>query len=392
MMPPNQKPNHNPNQKQTENYIPMANSEHPHQPLKSIEVNFDEIRPVTSDDIEIPAKVLNEVEVHPIGISPETMDEELEALMAEIKELAFLPFVTGEETEELPGMEEKEEAEAAESLENIEGYSLSDFEVSFIEKNTDSRKREEVDFNLEEEPIADVKNLQVEDVISWLMADNELREIECNYQTVPYPADAEIARSLIPEPVYYDELEAYMMGLLDDLEELGDHREIPLLEELRAEESKSFIKDRIDTLIERFAHERDVKVTMKSVSENKAPELPVFSVFADLFKSIDTESKLILLDEVVAVGDEKEIEFLDGLLEDPDQKIRDRAQTVLKQLIAKLCHENPSATYSKAVSAIFAKQIKDDGNLCESIYNGLISEMEIIAPARETEVNATDTP
>lgn len=361
----------------------MANTKKTEQALRNIEIDVEEITPVTSDekqnrstpDFDLPAEALKDLEVHHEVISPEAMDEELEVLVAEIRELIFLPIVTDEE------------AILDVEVSNIEGYSLSDFEVSFTEKNSDTvyDEDENVDFELEDEPIIDVKDHKVEDVMSWLMADNQFREIECNYQTVPYTSDAEIAGEIIPEPVYYDEHEAYMMGLLDDLEELGDHREIPLLEELRAEESKSFIKDRIARIIDKFARERNAKKTKKSDTENEAVELPVFSVFADLFKTIDAESKLILLDEVVAVGDEKEIEFLNGLLEDSNQEIRDKAQMVLKQLIAKLSHERPSATYSKGVSAIVAEQIKDDDNLSQDILDGLLSEMDL-APAENAEI------
>ncbi|MGB7394181.1 MAG: hypothetical protein WA913_07305, partial [Pricia sp.] len=467
-----------PNPIQTEKERPMASKEQSDEALRNIEIVFDEIRPTASDEsdteehadfdistiqflpvvvadetdevserpdapdhTDIPVNGLNNIEVHSIEDVSETMDEELEALVAEIKEIAFLPFVTDEEAEnqlkvdekqqaveaaegeevartheeasgnhkELAGIHEESETdddaetdeegkahensegqdareseknqeetgEQSESLENIDGYSLSDFEVSFAEKNSDdiSEELEPVDFELKEEPIVNVENPQVEDVLSWIMADNEMRNIECQYELIPHSADEQNIQEFIPEPVYYDEHEAYMMGLLDDLEVLGDHREIPLLEELKAEESKSFIKDRIDLMIHKFSLQRNTKKTERAEPKRDAIVLPVFSVFADLFKTIDTESKLILLDEVVTVGDEKEIEFLDALLEDPEQKIRDKAQIVLKQLIAKLSRENPSTTYSKGVSDILAEQIKNDEALSEQIYDNLLSEL-----------------
>jgi hypothetical protein len=139
-----------------------------------------------------------------------------------------------------------------------------------------------------------------------------------------------------------------MMGLLDDLEELGDVREIPFLEELLAVEKKQFIKDRITNLIEQFSIQNETRPTIKKNYVQEA-DLPAFCVFADLFKNIDAESKLILLDEIVAVGDEKEIEFLDGLLEDPNLEIRKKAQNALKLLMAKITH-------SKAVDSDKKKQ------------------------------------
>ncbi len=346
------------------------------------------------DDNEISKEVLIAIDVpHHIivpheEISSDPMDEELQALINEINELDFLPVVSNNEEmlTVTPSSEESNRA-ASESLEDIEGYSLSDFEVFFDEKSDASvtEEDEKVAFDLEDAPIIDVKSPKVEDVLSWLMADNELREIELRYDIVPYPSDVEVSSQLIPEPVYYDEYETYMMGLLDDLEELGDLREIPLLEELRAEERKSFIKERITGMIEKFSREPVAKRKPSSTTDNESADLPVFSVFADLFKSIDTECKLILLDEIVPVGDEKEIEFLDGLLESPDQRIRNKAQTVLKLLIAKLSHENPEALCTKGISDIVAEQGIDIIGSVDESFDHLLSELEV-SPAVAPEI------
>ncbi len=407
----NQIPNNDPLVKPT----PMANSKKPKKSLKEIEVEVEEVKAasfentkpaevssfdiskihflplvvadeteaisfkkLTNDDNEIPDEALRAIEVRYDEISSYPLDDDLQALITEINAMDFLPVVTYDET--LTDTEPTDALNAAsEFLENIEGYSLSDFEVSFEEKNDAEvgEEDEKVAFDLEDAPIIDVKGRNVEDVMSWLMADNELRKIELNYETVPYPSDAEVSSQLIPDPVYYDEHETYMMGLLDDLEELGDLREISLLEELRAEESKSFIKDRITGMIEKFSREQVTKQKTSSNTDSETADLPVFSVFADLFKSIDTECKLILLDEIVPVGDEKEIEFLDGLLENPDQRIRNKAQVVLKLLIAKLSHENPEALYSKGVSDIVAEQGASTTNSEEENYGHLLSELDL---------------
>lgn len=273
------------------------------------------------------------------------------------------------------------------SFEDIEGYSLSDFEVIFEEKGDAavSEENEKVAFDLKDVPIIDVKSPKVEDVMSWLLADNELREIELKYDIVPYPSDAEVSNQFIPSPVYYDEHETYMMGLLDDLEELGDLREIPLLKALREEESKRFIKERITGMIEKFSREPVAKRKASSNTVNESADLPVFSVFADLFKNIDTECKLILLDEIVPVGDEKEIEFLNGLHESPDQRIQKKAQIVLKLLIAKLSHENPEALKSKGISDIVAEQGVCNTDSEEESFDHLLSALEV-SPAVAPEI------
>ena len=214
---------------------------------------------------------------------------------------------------------------------SLEGYTLSDFEVQF--ENTKNSIPEETNNTNQLGPVVN----DSEDVISWLLAENELRENELENDTVEPIEPIKPFADLIPEPIYYNEHEAYMMGLLDDLEEMGDHREIPLLQELLAEENQSFIKDRITGLIEQFSYtEKTIKKTSSKTPVEREMEMPAFNVFADLFKNVDTESKLLLLDEIVSVGDEKEITFLDGLLGDSDLEIRAKAQEVLKLLVEKV--------------------------------------------------------
>ena len=61
-----------------------------------------------------------------------------------------------------------------------------------------------------------------------------------------------------------------------------------------------------------------------------------FSIFREFFREYDTESKLILMEAIPEVGEEKEWEFLRGLLEDPEPAIRAKASQMLKVLGCKL--------------------------------------------------------
>ena len=65
-----------------------------------------------------------------------------------------------------------------------------------------------------------------------------------------------------------------------------------------------------------------------------------FSIFQELFRSADTESKLILLDEVLAIGDEKELYFLRSLSEDPSAHVRKKAALILEELTSHLMQED----------------------------------------------------
>ncbi len=78
-----------------------------------------------------------------------------------------------------------------------------------------------------------------------------------------------------------------------------------------------------------------------SDNENVNPiqEFRGFSIFQELFRTCDTESKIILLDEILAVGDEKEVLFLKTLLNDSDKKVRAKSEIILKELQALLTPE-----------------------------------------------------
>ena len=61
-----------------------------------------------------------------------------------------------------------------------------------------------------------------------------------------------------------------------------------------------------------------------------------FSIFHEMFRDFDVESKLILLDEILVVGEEKELCFLGTLANDPDRRIRKKAMKIKSQLAEKL--------------------------------------------------------
>ena len=65
-----------------------------------------------------------------------------------------------------------------------------------------------------------------------------------------------------------------------------------------------------------------------------------FSIFRELFRDLDTASKLILLEQLVEVGEEKEWEFLHELLEDP--LIADKVSQAIESLGRKLGLPHPA--------------------------------------------------
>jgi HEAT repeat protein len=64
-----------------------------------------------------------------------------------------------------------------------------------------------------------------------------------------------------------------------------------------------------------------------------------FSIFEELFRHCDTESKLILLDEILDLGDEKELCFLKTLSKDSNKNVREKAKNITSRLAQKLRNE-----------------------------------------------------
>ncbi len=218
------------------------------------------------------------------------------------------------------------------------------------------------------------EDIQIDD--SYINNDWDLDENELDFTPVffekaenPSPSYIQIEKNMndgdinipkvsIPKAIFGDiEFEANTRQLLNDLEEMGDDREIPFLKELLSHEKYNLFKERINALIDMINHNEE-----KDKIENA---LQPFSVFQDLFRTCDTEAKLILLNEVVAVGDEKELHFLESLATEDSSKIRKKAQEVLQELKIKLGQGEEDAQPSGSVvnevvaSDDFSKEVEE---------------------------------
>ncbi|RKR12990.1 hypothetical protein CLV91_1703 [Maribacter vaceletii] len=140
----------------------------------------------------------------------------------------------------------------------------------------------------------------------------------------------------IPKAIFSDKRELEMLSLLEDLNELGDVREIPLLEEYLVKEKDGIIRDRIIELLEKFY--KELSTTKKEIKMDDVTTET--SILEELFANTDTESKLILLNEIVAVSDKKELKLLMDLVDDEDERVREKAKKCLKQLKAQIEAKN----------------------------------------------------
>lgn len=143
----------------------------------------------------------------------------------------------------------------------------------------------------------------------------------------------------LPKPKYYSNEILSALELLDRIEELGDQREIPLLDDIMEQSKMDFIKERAKELIKRFSRKDDlyeVAWELDAFQDN----IVEYNIFEELFTTCDTDSKIILMKEMLVVGDEKEVRFLKKLLhEEPEQKIQTTAKKVLRQLEERLLQE-----------------------------------------------------
>ncbi len=87
--------------------------------------------------------------------------------------------------------------------------------------------------------------------------------------------------------------------------------------------------------------ENDIEIQINldqeiEIEETKYQEFEVFSIFREMFRDFDSESKLILLDEILVVGEYKELCFLATLAHDKDRRVRKKGQKIRQELANKL--------------------------------------------------------
>jgi hypothetical protein len=135
----------------------------------------------------------------------------------------------------------------------------------------------------------------------------------------------------IPKPLFYDDAALNTSALLEDIAELGDHREIPLLNTLLHKETNLPVKNRIKELISLFSISENLLINFESTIEDERQ-----SVFHSLFEVSDTEAKVILLGEISEVGDEKEIPLLKSLTQSAESQVQKAAKLALMKLSSRL--------------------------------------------------------
>lgn len=297
---------------------------------KEVDVNAD----VSKKAIEI----LNIPVIHS-EVKSEAIEPKENKILSELNALVPLPKPPKIKKKAKDKLNVGQNLKESSSINNIDMKKVNKIECKGVEIRVESQKTFQENIP-ETEPEAQKESVdQIEQVkqnaLDWIMALNEA-QVELKQKIKSIVTKQEVSSLRLPKPIFYTDHEANMVALLDDIEALGDKREVPLLQDMLLEKENSSIRERIEFLIEKIS---DTEVLTKEMPAASISNDAAFSVFEEFFRTADTESKLILLDEIVAVGDEKEIDFLKQLVKKAVPKVKNKAKACLEGLTAKLSRE-----------------------------------------------------
>ena len=128
----------------------------------------------------------------------------------------------------------------------------------------------------------------------------------------------------LPPARFYNKKEHKRVKLLFTIAELGDVREVPLLQRMLDKEENESIAILIKEIILGFLSERPRDRKGEAESHEIGPFYGNY-VYNYLFQAIDAESQLLLMDEILKIGGTEELAFLRTLTSHPDGAIREKA-------------------------------------------------------------------
>ncbi len=357
--------------------------------INEIEITFEEVSSTPKDLNVSPLLDYSEYSTAKILDTTVVYDEILERDNEDQIDPYFLSVSPDSPQEDTMDAKSNVHHESSKSYDNMESQEEQNFKKiikDLIDFNA-SEPSEETDKETQDWPWLEfgdefVDTSKTSEIDSEEILDEQENDSDAEIEEVPAKVKLTIPKAVLSDEIfdeiieYKENTEESRMQLLDDLAEMGDERELPLLNELLVNEKYTTVKDRVKSLIEKFSEQE----------EKPEPDtlLKPFNVFEDLFRTCDTEAKLILMDEIVAVGDEGEIDFLEGLLENQETEISNKAAQVLEELKAKLSisdennsDESPSTPIdNKAVEKI--EVLIEEETLAE--YDSLMEELQIQPP------------
>ncbi|MDX1769792.1 MAG: hypothetical protein R3294_17205, partial [Arenibacter troitsensis] len=139
----------------------------------------------------------------------------------------------------------------------------------------------------------------------------------------------------LPAAKFYTDWEFKKVKLLHSIAEMGDIREVPLLNEMLDGEENESIGNLIQEIIFRFLSEYPIIID-EEFKDNNLVDFGEHYVFNHLFSSLDRESQLLLLQEMQQIGDLSDLYFLETLHNHSDKAIREKAKLVSLYMEAKI--------------------------------------------------------
>lgn len=156
---------------------------------------------------------------------------------------------------------------------------------------------------------------------------------------LPIVVDSEVSQDELSEEAYASELEVISESVSDELPAEQDS----ILEEEYKQHQESIKETPVvaetipyEDMAPGHSQQESEWLEVEEEEEDPVEELLGFSIFHEMFRDFDVESKLILLDEILVVGEEKELCFLGTLANDPDKRIRAKASKIKSKLAEKL--------------------------------------------------------
>ncbi|MCM4152475.1 hypothetical protein DHD05_12805 [Arenibacter sp. N53] len=193
-------------------------------------------------------------------------------------------------------------------------------------------------------PIVDIKEIEVEyEVVIDPFIKKQINDMlkshvreQVQEDTIILEGDVlDLGKMQLPVAKFYSNKESKRVKLLHAIAELGDIREVPLLSEMMDVEENESIGCLIKEIIFKFLSEYPVDEDEVERNSNKV-DFGNYYVFNRLFNALDMESQLILLEEIVKIGEQHELDFLETLHSHPIKIIREKAKSVSTILNKKL--------------------------------------------------------
>lgn len=174
----------------------------------------------------------------------------------------------------------------------------------------------------------------------------------------------------IPAAKFYTDWEYKKVKLLQSIAEMGDIREVPLLNEMLDEEENESISMLIKEIIHRFLSEYPMDINEDNGDSTKV-KIGEHYVLNHFFHAVDTESQLILLEEIMQVGGLNEFYFLETLIDYPEKSVADKAKMVSEVLKMKLELSYQDGT--EEGTGLFANQELDLNSI---VRDGVIASLK----------------